>query len=64
MSVSVYICFGDLSAIGDTVSVCRVCVRGSCGVCMNRGADGLNLGSGVCSVCQCGVLMSVSMCVT
>ena len=30
VSVSVYICFGELSVIGEIVSACRVCV---CGVC-------------------------------
>ena len=46
MSVSVYIqsvCFGDLSATGDTISVCRVCVCGSCG---GGGVDIMNVGSG------------------
>ena len=42
--------------------MCRVCVRGSCGVCMNRGADGLNLGSGVCRV-SCVSVWCIDECV-
>ena len=39
VSVSVHICFGELSVIGEIVSVCSVCVCGSCGVGEVKGVN-------------------------